>query len=76
MSSGKEAQCYGDGVRCRICYGEMKMGERVLACDTCRSMIHDKCFQMWRENVAGEMVRCDKCRAWWSYDFVYLNLSG
>ncbi|XP_059644770.1 uncharacterized protein LOC132286451 [Cornus florida] len=68
-----------DGTKCPVCLEEMGSGEKVLACGTCRNLIHEECMLTWKRSRGRRSVSCVICRARWrdrADQERYLNLSA
>ncbi|XP_022131540.1 uncharacterized protein LOC111004703 [Momordica charantia] len=70
-----------DGTTCPVCLDEMKKddSDRVVACMTCRNVVHEDCFLRWKRSKGRRSVSCVVCRARWrdtSGQEKYLNLSA
>ncbi|XP_062165343.1 uncharacterized protein LOC133871898 [Alnus glutinosa] len=68
-----------DGITCPVCLDEMRSGERVVSCGTCRNPIHEECLLRWKRSRGRRPASCVICRARWR-DRVdqerYLNLAA
>ncbi|WRX35193.1 zinc finger protein [Theobroma cacao] len=66
-----------EGTTCPVCLEEMEKGEKVLACSTCRNLIHEECLMSWKRSRGRRSASCVICRARWSADQEkYLNLAA
>ena len=65
-----------EGTMCPVCLDEMEKGEKVVACSTCRNLIHEECLMRWKISRRRRSANCVICRARWSADQEkYLNLA-
>lgn len=73
-----------EGTVCPVCLDEMEKGggERVVvACGTCRNLIHEECLLKWKRSGGGRRsASCVICRARWrdirADEDKYLNLAA
>lgn len=71
-----------DGTSCPICLEELKREEKLVACGTCRNMLHEECFSRWKRSSRRRSTSCVICRARWRSvreredQERYLNLSA
>ncbi|CAK9312954.1 unnamed protein product [Citrullus colocynthis] len=68
-----------DGSTCPVCLDDMKKKDRVVACSTCRNLVHEDCFSRWKRSKGRRNVSCVVCRARWKdtkNQQKYLNLSA
>ncbi|KAL2548420.1 SWIM zinc finger family protein/mitogen-activated protein kinase kinase kinase (MAPKKK)-related [Forsythia ovata] len=69
-----------DGSICPVCLEEMGKEDKVVACGTCRNIIHEECFLAWkRSGGRRKSATCVLCRARWrerENQEKYLNLSA
>ncbi|XP_038885291.1 uncharacterized protein LOC120075728 [Benincasa hispida] len=68
-----------DGTTCPVCLDDMKKKDRVVACSTCRNLVHEDCFSRWKRSKGRRSVSCVVCRARWKDrkdQQKYLNLSA
>ncbi|OMO86659.1 Zinc finger, RING-type [Corchorus olitorius] len=76
MSSGgvKEIE---QGTLCPVCLEEMEEQEKLLACSTCRNLIHQQCLMSWKRSRGRRSATCVICRARWTTvdQDKYLNLA-
>lgn len=68
------------GAACPVCLEEMRREEKVVACGTCRNVVHEECFLSWKRSCRRRSATCVLCRARWrnggdDHD-KYLNLSA
>ncbi|CAA0838519.1 SWIM zinc finger family protein / mitogen-activated protein kinase kinase kinase (MAPKKK)-related [Striga hermonthica] len=64
---------------CPVCLEEMGREDRVVACGTCRNVIHEECFLSWKRSCRRRSATCVLCRARWRGGGdreKYLNLSA
>lgn len=54
-----------DGSMCPICLEEMGKQESVVACGTCRNVIHEECWMTWKRSRGRRSVVCVICRSRW-----------
>ncbi|XP_022729531.1 uncharacterized protein LOC111284821 [Durio zibethinus] len=74
-SGAKEMEL--EGAVCPVCLEEMEKGEKVVACSTCRNLIHEECLMRWKRSRGRRSATCVICRARWSTDQEkYLNLAA
>ncbi|CAI9093549.1 OLC1v1029068C1 [Oldenlandia corymbosa var. corymbosa] len=71
----------GEGATCPVCLEEMgKLGEKIVACGTCRNPIHHECLMAWKKSSRRRSASCVLCRARWRNPAAeqdkYLNLSA
>ncbi|KAL2237036.1 UNVERIFIED_CONTAM: hypothetical protein Sindi_0895300 [Sesamum indicum] len=68
------------GTACPVCLEYMGRDERVVACNTCKNVIHEECFLAWKRNCRRRSATCVLCRARWRNggddQEKYLNLSA
>ncbi|XP_075524210.1 uncharacterized protein LOC142556619 [Primulina tabacum] len=71
------ADCDG---ACPVCLEEMKRDMKVVACGTCKNVIHEECFLAWKKSCGRRSATCVLCRARWRNNGgdleKYLNLSA
>ncbi|OMP04961.1 Zinc finger, RING-type [Corchorus capsularis] len=62
---------------CPVCLEEMEKEEKLLACSTCRNLIHEECLMRWKRSRGRRSASCVICRARWSTvdQDKYLNLA-
>ncbi|XP_023537388.1 mitogen-activated protein kinase kinase kinase 1-like [Cucurbita pepo subsp. pepo] len=68
-----------DGTACPVCLDDLKKDDRVVACTTCRNLVHDDCFSRWKRSKGRRNISCVVCRARWkdtTNEQKYLNLSA
>ncbi|XWS26349.1 hypothetical protein CRYUN_Cryun26dG0024800 [Craigia yunnanensis] len=66
-----------EGTACPVCLDDMEKRERVVACSTCRNLIHEECLMRWKRSRGRRSASCVICRARWSADQEkYLNLAA
>lgn len=68
-----------EGTTCPICLDEMEKEERVVACGTCKNVVHENCLIKWRRSRGRRGGSCVICRARWrdlSDQERYLNLAA
>ncbi|XWS70313.1 hypothetical protein CRYUN_Cryun03dG0037300 [Craigia yunnanensis] len=66
-----------EGTTCPVCLEEMEKREKVVACSTCRNLIHEECLTRWKRSRGRRSANCVICRARWSADpEKYLNLAA
>ncbi|XVF35433.1 hypothetical protein REPUB_Repub18cG0145400 [Reevesia pubescens] len=67
-----------EGTVCPVCLEEMGKGEKVMACSTCRNLIHEECLIRWKRSRGRRSANCVICRARWSTtdQAKYLNLAA
>ncbi|XWS17702.1 hypothetical protein CRYUN_Cryun33cG0089800 [Craigia yunnanensis] len=66
-----------EGTVCPVCLDEMEKGEKVVACSTCRNLIHEECLMRWKRSRGRRLASCVICRTRWSADHVkYMNLAA
>ncbi|KAF5743237.1 hypothetical protein HS088_TW09G01302 [Tripterygium wilfordii] len=69
-----------EGRSCPVCLDEMDKGERVVACGTCRNVIHEECWLKWKRSGGRRPASCVICRARWrnikADEDKYLNLAA
>ncbi|XVE71017.1 hypothetical protein DITRI_Ditri10aG0116200 [Diplodiscus trichospermus] len=67
-----------EGTMCPVCLDGMEKGEKVVACSTCRNLIHEECLTRWKRSRGRRSANCVICRARWSNDqeMKYLNLAA
>ncbi|XVF89171.1 hypothetical protein PTKIN_Ptkin19aG0108500 [Pterospermum kingtungense] len=67
-----------EGTVCPVCLDEMdQKGEKVVACSTCRNLIHEECLMRWKRSRGRRAASCVICRARWTTDQEkYLNLAA
>ncbi|KAL3844183.1 hypothetical protein ACJIZ3_001586 [Penstemon smallii] len=69
------------GGACPVCLEEMRREEKVVACGTCKNVIHEGCFLAWKRSCRRRSTTCVLCRARWRNgggddQEKYLNLSA
>ncbi|CAL5205228.1 unnamed protein product [Lathyrus oleraceus] len=68
-----------EGSTCPVCLEEMRKEEKLVACGTCRNVIHEECLVRWKRTRGRRSASCVICRARWR-DRVeqdkYVNLSA
>jgi hypothetical protein len=67
------------GITCPVCLDEMRSGERVVSCGTCRNPIHEECLLRWKRSRGRRPASCVICRARWrdrADQERYLNLAA
>lgn len=67
------------GAACPVCLEEMKKGDNVVACGTCKNPIHEECLLAWKRSSRRRSITCVLCRARWrniAEQEKYLNLSA
>ncbi|KAK4419941.1 hypothetical protein Salat_2407000 [Sesamum alatum] len=68
------------GTTCPVCLECMGREERVVACNTCKNVIHEECFLAWKRSCRRRSATCVLCRARWRNggddQEKYLNLSA
>ncbi|XP_051151578.1 uncharacterized protein LOC127265685 [Andrographis paniculata] len=68
------------GAACPVCLEEMTRQDNVVACGTCRNVIHEECFLAWKRSCRRRSTTCVLCRARWRNGGddpeKYLNLSA
>lgn len=68
------------GSACPVCLEEMGRQEKVVACATCRNVVHEECFLSWKRSCRRRSATCVICRARWRSggddSDKYLNLSA
>ncbi|KAJ4708086.1 Mitogen-activated protein kinase kinase kinase 1-like protein [Melia azedarach] len=68
-----------DGRACPICLDEMGKEDRLVACGTCKNLIHEECWVGWKRSRGRRAASCVICRARWrdrSDQEKYLNLAA
>ncbi|XP_004148392.1 mitogen-activated protein kinase kinase kinase 1 [Cucumis sativus] len=79
-SSSVTVEDMEDGSACPVCLDDMKKKDRVVACSTCRNLVHEDCFTRWKRSKGRRNVSCVVCRARWKdtkdEQQKYLNLSA
>ncbi|GAV65536.1 SWIM domain-containing protein/zf-RING_2 domain-containing protein [Cephalotus follicularis] len=68
-----------EGSACPVCLEEMEKGEKVVACGTCRNLIHEECLARWKRSRGRRSASCVICRARWrdrADQDKYLNLAA
>ncbi|KAK3435919.1 hypothetical protein EUGRSUZ_C00599 [Eucalyptus grandis] len=70
-----------DGAACPICMDEMKErgAERVVACATCRNLVHEECLLRWKRSRGRRPAICVICRGRWrrtEQENTYVNLGA
>ncbi|GAA0150491.1 hypothetical protein Leryth_008484 [Lithospermum erythrorhizon] len=75
-----------DGASCPICLEEMEVmeegneGKKIVACRTCRNVVHEECILEWKRRSKKRSISCVLCRARWRFsenqEDKYLNLSA
>ncbi|CAI9759640.1 unnamed protein product [Fraxinus pennsylvanica] len=69
-----------DGSICPVCLEEMGKEDKMVACGTCRNIIHEECFLAWKRSCGRRKpATCVLCRARWregANQEKYLNLSA
>lgn len=71
-----------DGTLCPICLEELKREEKLVACATCRNLLHEECLMAWKRSSRRRSTSCVICRARWRSireredQERYLNLSA
>ncbi|XVE97584.1 hypothetical protein REPUB_Repub03eG0031900 [Reevesia pubescens] len=66
-----------EGTVCPVCLEEMEKGKKLVACSTCRNLIHEECLMRWKRSRGRRSANCVICRARWSTDQIkYLNLAA
>ena len=76
---GSSANVVEEGTACPVCLDDMKKNDRVVACSTCRNLVHEDCFSRWKRSKGRRRVSCVVCRARWKETTdqqKYLNLSA
>ncbi|XP_023002495.1 LOW QUALITY PROTEIN: mitogen-activated protein kinase kinase kinase 1 [Cucurbita maxima] len=53
-----------DGAACPVCLDDLK-DDRVVACTTCRNLVHEDCFSRWKRSKGRRNISCVVCRARW-----------
>ncbi|KAL8522092.1 hypothetical protein ACS0TY_012298 [Phlomoides rotata] len=67
------------GGACPVCLEDMGREEKVVACGTCKNVIHEECFLSWKRSCRRRSATCVLCRARWNGgedQEKYLNLSA
>ena len=68
------------GGMCPICLDEMGSGERLVACGTCKNLIHEECWVTWKRSRGRRAASCVICRGRWRDNRTdpdnYLNLAA
>lgn len=68
------------GVMCPICLDEMGSEERLVACGTCKNLIHEECWVRWKRSRGRRAASCVICRGRWRDNRTeqenYLNLAA
>ncbi|KDP34157.1 hypothetical protein JCGZ_07728 [Jatropha curcas] len=79
-SRGDEKLEIEEGTACPICLDEMEKGDRVVACGTCKNIVHERCLMKWRRSRGRRGTICVICRARWrgrnNDQDGYLNLAA
>ncbi|KAK2392391.1 hypothetical protein P8452_29305 [Trifolium repens] len=68
-----------EGSACPVCLEEMEKEERLVACGTCRNVIHEECLIRWKRSRGRRSASCVICRARWrdrTEQDKYVNLSA
>ncbi|KAJ8751235.1 hypothetical protein K2173_016416 [Erythroxylum novogranatense] len=70
-----------DGTTCPICLDEIEKEEKVVACGTCRNVVHEECLKRWKRSRGRRATSCVICRARWrdrndQIQDSYLNLAA
>ncbi|XP_021894928.1 mitogen-activated protein kinase kinase kinase 1 [Carica papaya] len=71
-----------DGTLCPVCLEEIggDGGQSVVACRSCRNLIHEECLARWKKSRGRRPASCVICRARWrddrNHQDKYLNLSA
>lgn len=68
-----------DGTTCPVCLEEMEKEERLVACGTCKNVIHEECLVRWKRSRGRRSASCVICRAGWrdrNEQDKYVNLSA
>lgn len=77
---GLKVEAMEDGTVCPICLEEMGKEEKLVACRTCRNLIHEECLMAWKKSSRRRSASCVLCRARWRSEKTdqekYLNLSA
>ncbi|KAH6783817.1 hypothetical protein C2S52_008776 [Perilla frutescens var. hirtella] len=68
------------GAACPVCLEGMSREEKVVACGTCKNVLHEVCFLAWKRSCRRRSATCVLCRARWRSggddSEKYLNLSA
>lgn len=68
------------GAACPVCLEGMAREEKVVACGTCKNVLHEECFLAWKRSCRRRSATCVLCRARWRSggddSEKYLNLSA
>lgn len=79
-SSSRQTAAAAGGGACPVCLEEMTEEDKVVACATCKNVIHEKCFLAWKRSCRRRSITCVLCRARWRNGGddreKYLNLSA
>lgn len=79
-NSGPKVGVVEDGTACPVCLEEMGKEEKLVACGTCRNLIHEECLMAWKKSSRRRSASCVLCRARWRSERTdqekYLNLSA
>ncbi|XP_058780689.1 uncharacterized protein LOC131654775 [Vicia villosa] len=68
-----------EGSTCPVCLEEMGKEEKLVACGTCRNVIHEECLVRWKRSRGRRSASCVICRARWRdrvEEDKYVNLSA
>ncbi|KAI3468198.1 hypothetical protein Pfo_024861 [Paulownia fortunei] len=80
-SGSRRADVVADvGTACPVCLEDMRREDKVVACGTCKNVIHEECFLTWKRSCRRRSATCVLCRARWRNGSddqeKYLNLSA
>ncbi|EYU20428.1 hypothetical protein ABFS82_01G019600 [Erythranthe guttata] len=68
------------GTACPVCLEDLGREDKVVACGTCKNVIHETCFLAWKKTCRRRSATCVLCRARWRNggddQEKYLNLSA
>ncbi|XP_050365735.1 uncharacterized protein LOC126784307 [Argentina anserina] len=64
-SSSRPKVVIEEGTCCPVCLDEMGKQDKVVACGTCRNLIHEECFLKWKRSARKKPAHCVMCRAMW-----------
>lgn len=68
------------GTTCPVCLEDLGRVDKVVACGTCKNVIHEQCFLAWKKSCRRRSATCVLCRARWRNggddQEKYLNLSA
>ncbi|KAF5742489.1 hypothetical protein HS088_TW09G00538 [Tripterygium wilfordii] len=65
-----------EGTVCPVCLDEMEKGDKAVACEKCKNLLHEECFSKWKRSRGSNAVTCVICRARWTSEedkYVYLD---